>query len=164
MLNNVSLLHNYFICSSLYLLIPNSQFVPSLFFFPFGNHNFIFYECESFSVLYYIHLYFFISHISGSISYLFSLVWLIHEVWYSLGPSMLMQMAVFHSFNSWVIYTHTHTHTHIRNTHIHAVQGVAQNWTWLSDWTTTTAYMPHLLGLVVSCLALGFLPCLGYCM
>jgi len=55
---------------------------------------------------------FFISHISGSISCLFSSVWLIHEVWYSLGPSMLVQMAVFHSFNSWVFYTHTHTYTY----------------------------------------------------
>ena len=59
--------------------------------------------------------------------------------------------------------THTRTHTHT-HTHTHAVHGVAKIWTWLSDLTTTTIYMSHLLDLVVSCLALGFLPCLGYCM
>ena len=39
----------YFIYSSVYLLIPNSQL--SLPAFPFGNHMFVFYVCESISVL-----------------------------------------------------------------------------------------------------------------
>ena len=38
----------YFMYSSLYLLIPYSQFVP----LPFGNHKIVFYVCESVSVLY----------------------------------------------------------------------------------------------------------------
>ena len=29
---------------------------------------------------------------------------LVHSVWYSLGPSVLLQMALFHSFNGWVIF------------------------------------------------------------
>ena len=50
---------------------------------------------------------------------------LIHSIWCSVGPSMLLQMALFHSFYDWIIifhcvyiyiciciYVHTHTHTH----------------------------------------------------
>ena len=29
---------------------------------------------------------------------------LVHSVWYSLGPSMLLQVVLFHSFNGWVIF------------------------------------------------------------
>ena len=40
----------YFIYSNLYLLIPNSLFIPSLPPFSFGNQEFVFYVCESVSV------------------------------------------------------------------------------------------------------------------
>ena len=36
--------------NSLYLLIPNSKFIPPLSLFPFGNHNFFFLGLESASV------------------------------------------------------------------------------------------------------------------
>ena len=42
----------YFICSSLYLLIPYLLFVPSSIPLPFGNHKLVFYICESVSLLY----------------------------------------------------------------------------------------------------------------
>ena len=38
------------LCSTIYLLIPNSKLIP-LPAFPFGNHKFVFYVCESVSVL-----------------------------------------------------------------------------------------------------------------
>ena len=44
------LLFIYFIYKSVYLLTPNSQFIPSST-FPFGNHKCVFYVCESVSVL-----------------------------------------------------------------------------------------------------------------
>ena len=40
MLNSRTLLFLYFIYSSIYLLIPNSSFIPPL--LPFGNHKFVF--------------------------------------------------------------------------------------------------------------------------
>ena len=40
----------YIIYNSLYLLISNSQFIPAPS-FPFGNRKFVFYVCESLSVL-----------------------------------------------------------------------------------------------------------------
>ena len=47
---------------------------------------------------------------------------LTHLVWYSLGPSVLLQMALFHFLlwlsNTQCIYLHTHTHTH---THTHYI-------------------------------------------
>ena len=61
---------------------------------PFGNHNF-FKVCEPISV----------PQISSFVSFFFRFhkwshmmfVWL-HLVWWSLGPSMLLQMVLFHSF------------------------------------------------------------------
>ena len=46
MLYSRSLLFIYFIYSSMYLLVSNSQFIPSPT-FPFGNHKLAFYVCES---------------------------------------------------------------------------------------------------------------------
>ena len=37
--------------SSLYLLIPYSEFIPLLLAFPFGNHKLVSYVCESGSAL-----------------------------------------------------------------------------------------------------------------
>ena len=42
-------LFTYFIYSSLYLLIPNSYFIPPPPPFPFGNPKFVLYVCESIS-------------------------------------------------------------------------------------------------------------------
>ena len=41
----------YFIYSSMYLLIPNPSFIQPRLPFPFGNPKFVFYVCESISVL-----------------------------------------------------------------------------------------------------------------
>ena len=43
-----SLLVIYFIHSCVYSLIPNSQFYPP---FPFDNNKFVFYVCQSISIL-----------------------------------------------------------------------------------------------------------------
>ena len=64
-----SLLVTYFIYSSVHMLIPNPSSIPSPA-FPFGNHKFVFYVCESISVLYISHFYHFflkIPHISNII-------------------------------------------------------------------------------------------------
>ena len=47
-----SLLFIYFMYSSVYLLIPNSWFVPPSLPLPFGNHKFVFYVYDSVSVVY----------------------------------------------------------------------------------------------------------------
>ena len=49
-LHSRSLLVTYFIHSSVYVSIPISQFIP-LPPFPSGNHKFVFYICDSISVL-----------------------------------------------------------------------------------------------------------------
>ena len=51
MLYSRALLFICFIYSSLYLLIPNSLFIPVPLPFPSGNNKFVFYVCESVSVL-----------------------------------------------------------------------------------------------------------------
>ena len=45
MLHSRSLLVIHFLYSSVYILIPNSWFIPAP--FPFGNLKFVFYACES---------------------------------------------------------------------------------------------------------------------
>ena len=70
---------------------------------PFGNHKLVSYVCESVFVLYidsFVLL--FDSTISDIIWYLSFSIWL-HLFWYFLGPSILLQMAIFYSF-SWPSY------------------------------------------------------------
>ena len=45
-----------FIYSSFYLLTPNSQFTPPPTPFPFDNHKFVFYVCESVSAFHFYHI------------------------------------------------------------------------------------------------------------
>ena len=90
------------IYSSVYMSISISQCMP--FPFPLVTTSFVFYTDNSTSVLKYIHFYhFFIFHLKVLIYLSFS-DWL-HSVWQSLGPSMSLQMALFHTFffNGWII-------------------------------------------------------------
>ena len=66
---------------------------------------FIFYVWESISVSYLdLFIFFFqISHISGFIQY--PLYGLLHKVWYSVGPLMLLQMTI-HTHRDTCSYTH----------------------------------------------------------
>ena len=57
-LNNISLQYIYFICSSLYLLIPYPQLFFSPFPLPTSNHQFVLHICESVSILLYLFIYF----------------------------------------------------------------------------------------------------------
>ena len=93
------------ICKSLHLLIPNSQSMSphqhthsataSLFSMSVN----LFYFIDKF-----ICVIFEIAHISDIIWYLFFSFWL-HLVWQSLGPSTLLQMALFHLFfYGWTIF------------------------------------------------------------
>ena len=61
-----------------------------------NSHKFVFYVCE-FLFCIYIYLYFFRYHIKVMVyNICFSLSDLLYEVWYPLGSSMLLQMAILH--------------------------------------------------------------------
>ena len=71
-----------------------------------NSHKFVFYVCE-FLFCIYIYLYFFRYHIKVVVyNICFSLSDLLYEVWYPLGSSMLLQMAILHSF-VWLSNIHT---------------------------------------------------------
>ena len=77
---------------------------PFPFSFSFGNYTFGFFLWVCFCFVYrYICIIFQIPHINDIIWYL-SLHDLLHLAWYSLGPSMLPQGAIFYSFYDWVIF------------------------------------------------------------
>ena len=91
MLYSRSLLVIYFIYSSVYMSFPISQFIP----LPF--YRFVFYICDSFCFVKK-----FISTIlrdlhTGDIIWYLSFCVSLHSVWQSLGLSILLQMALFHS-------------------------------------------------------------------
>ena len=86
--------------NSVYMSIATSQLIlsPTS---PFVVHMFVLYICVSMSALQIILsiAFFWIPHLSDIIPY-FSLSDLHHSVWQFLGPSMSLQMALFHSYFS----------------------------------------------------------------
>ena len=83
-----SLVVIYFISSSMYM---NSKLPLSLHPFWFGNHRFVFYVYASICFVY-------------RFIYVILYIAVLHLVSQSLGPSILPQMALFHSFYGWVIF------------------------------------------------------------
>ena len=92
-----SLLIIYFIHNGVCKFIPSSCFMPPSLYFPFSNCKIVFNICNSFCFVnkYILSLFKIRLHIWGI--YL-SLSDLLHLVWQSLDPSMLLGMAFFHSF------------------------------------------------------------------
>ena len=113
-----------FIYSTVYILIPNFLIYPSPS-FPFWYRKFVFYACESASTL----------SVSSFASFFLDstykcyhviFIWL-HLVWSSLVASMLLQMALFHSFfwlsniplsMYYAFFIHCPTHGHLGCSHV----------------------------------------------
>ena len=98
MLYSRTLLFIYLIYTNLYLLIPNSQFIPPhpSPFWQLTVCSLCLWICFCF-VDKFICIIFWIPHVSDVIWY-FSLSDWLHLVWSSVAPSMWLQMVFFHSF------------------------------------------------------------------
>ena len=97
-----SLLGVHVKCSCLYMSIPNSLTIPCPI-LPAGNHKLLLslWVCFCFVSKFICITSFWIPHIRD-VTWYFSFSDLLRSVWHSLGPPMLLQRALLHSFYEWL--------------------------------------------------------------